>query len=198
MSAYHLTTFTLFAELPELADVPTRQINFLCTVIHVFPPRFVERTKRNLQGFVIINEERRALILTLWEEFLQSEAPYLTKNVNNMPIVLGMRLSVNTFYGLSIGTIPSSTILFDPPISQAEDLRLWVKANRQYADTVISQRLYEKAYQSVAQPFNFQIRKLSQILSLAETIQHKPRDQRNSQIIYILDYQVTGLCCETG
>ncbi|XP_073021305.1 uncharacterized protein [Primulina eburnea] len=54
---------------------------------------------------------RRASILTLLEEFLQTEAPYLTKNVHNMPIILGMRLSVNTFYGLSIGTTPS-TILF--------------------------------------------------------------------------------------
>ncbi|XP_075500660.1 uncharacterized protein LOC142539244 isoform X2 [Primulina tabacum] len=87
-----------------------------------------------------------------------------------MPIVLGMCLSINTFYGLSIGTIPSSTILFDHPISQAEDLRLWVAANRQYADTVISEKLYEKAYQSVDRPLNFQIRKISQILSLAETL----------------------------
>ncbi|XP_073311155.1 replication protein A 70 kDa DNA-binding subunit B-like [Primulina huaijiensis] len=118
----HIYQLTSFVQLPELADVPTRQINYLCSVIHVFPPRFVERTKRNLQDFVIVKEERRPLILTLWEEFLQSEAPYLKKNVHNMPIVLGMRLSVNTFYGLSIGTIPSSTILFDPPISEAEDL----------------------------------------------------------------------------
>ncbi|XP_075488962.1 uncharacterized protein LOC142527868 [Primulina tabacum] len=135
----------------------------------VFPPRFVGRTKRNLQDFVVINEERSALIHRLWEEFLQTEAPYLTKNVHNMRIILGMRLFVNILYGLSIGTTPSSTILFDPPTPQAEELRLWVKANREYADTVISQKLYEKAYQSVDQPFDFQIRKIRQILSLTET-----------------------------
>ncbi|XP_073307264.1 uncharacterized protein [Primulina huaijiensis] len=86
-----------------------------------------------------------------------------------MPIIFGMRLSVNTFYGLSIGTIQSSIILFDPPTAQAEDLRLWVKANREYAETVISQKLYEQAYQIVDQQLSFQIRKISQILSLAET-----------------------------
>ncbi|XP_073300070.1 replication protein A 70 kDa DNA-binding subunit B-like [Primulina huaijiensis] len=132
-----------------MADVTHRQINLLCSVIHVFPPRFVERAKRNLQDFVVINEERRAFILTLWEDFLQTKAPYLAKNVHNMPIILGMRLSVNIFYGLSIGTTPSSIIPFDPPTPQVEDLRLWFKANREYADTVISQKLYEKAYQSV-------------------------------------------------
>ncbi|XP_073305873.1 uncharacterized protein [Primulina huaijiensis] len=88
----HIYQFTPFSELPEIADVPTKQINLLFSVIHVFPPRFVERTKRNLQDFVIINEERRALILTLWEEFLQSEAPYLTKNVHTMPILISFAL----------------------------------------------------------------------------------------------------------
>lgn len=89
-------------------------------MIHVFPPRFVEKAKKNLQEFVVVNEERRPLILTLWEEFLQNEAPYLTQHVHTLPVILGMRLSVNTFYGLSIGTVPNSTILFDPPIPQTQ------------------------------------------------------------------------------
>lgn len=133
-------------------------------MIHVFPPRFVERTKRNLQDFVVVNEERRPLILTLWEEFLQSEAHYLTQNVHNMPIILGMRLAVNTFYGLSTGTVPNSTILFDPPIPQAEQLKLWIEANKEYIETVVSDKLYDKEKRSVDQPSYSQIRKISQIL----------------------------------
>ncbi|XP_073272455.1 replication protein A 70 kDa DNA-binding subunit B-like [Primulina huaijiensis] len=97
--AYQLTSFV---QCPELADVSTKQINLLCSVVHVFLPRFVEKTKRNLQEFVIVNEERRPSILTLWEEFLQTEAPFLAQNVHTLPVILGMRLSVNTFYGILI------------------------------------------------------------------------------------------------
>lgn len=142
----------------------------LCNVIHVFPPRYVERTKRNLQEFVIVNEERKPLILTLWEEFLQTEAPFLTQNVHTFPVILGMRLSVNTFYGQSIGTVPNSTILFDPPIQHAELLKRWMQTNKEYIESVVSQKLYDKSNQQIDQPFDFQIRKISQILSLTEVV----------------------------
>ncbi|XP_073275243.1 replication protein A 70 kDa DNA-binding subunit B-like isoform X2 [Primulina huaijiensis] len=144
--------------------------DLLCSVIHVFFPQFVERTKRNLQEFVIVNEERRPLILTLWEEFLQTEALFLTQDVHTLPVILGMRLSVNTFYGLSIGTVPNSTILFDPPIQQAELLKQWLQSNKKYIESVVSQKLYDKANQEIDQPFDSQIRKISQILSLNEVV----------------------------
>ncbi|XP_075494434.1 replication protein A 70 kDa DNA-binding subunit B-like [Primulina tabacum] len=94
----------------------------------------VEKTKRNLQEFVIVNKERRPLILNLWEEFLQTEAPFLTQNVHTLPVILGMRLSVNTFYGLSIGTVPNSTILFDPPIQRNELLKRWLRFQAELFD----------------------------------------------------------------
>lgn len=144
--------------------------DLLCSVVHVFPPRFVGKNKRNLQEFVVVNDERRPLILTLWEEFLQTEAPYLAQNVHNMPIILGMRLSVNTFYGLSIGTVPNSTIMFEPPIQEAKQLHLWMENNKEYVESVVSQKLYEKSNQPINQPLGFQIRKIGQILSLTEMV----------------------------
>ncbi|XP_075513920.1 uncharacterized protein LOC142549060 [Primulina tabacum] len=81
-----------------------------------------------------------------------------------------MRLSVNTFYGLSIGTVPNSTILFDPPIHQADLLRQWLHINKEYIESVVSQKLYDKANQEIDQPFDSQIRKISQILSLNEVV----------------------------
>ncbi|XP_075523135.1 replication protein A 70 kDa DNA-binding subunit B-like isoform X2 [Primulina tabacum] len=143
--------------------------------MHVFPPRFVEKTKKHLQDFVIVNEERKPLILTLWEEFLENEAPYLVENVHNMPIILGMRLSVNTFYGLSIGTVPNSTILFEPPIPQAKQLMIWINNNKEYIESVVTEKLYEKAKQAIAPPLSFQIRKISQILSLTEMVTFSSR-----------------------
>lgn len=145
-------------------------LDVLCGVLHVFPPRFIEKTKRNLQDFVVVNEERRPLILTLWEEFLQSEASYLTQNVHTTPIILGMRLCVNTFYGLSIGTVPNSTILFDPPIPQANKLKIWLEDNKNYVESIVTQKLYEKANLIIQQPSSHQIRKISQLLSLSETV----------------------------
>ncbi|XP_073159353.1 replication protein A 70 kDa DNA-binding subunit B-like isoform X1 [Henckelia pumila] len=161
---------TRFAQCSEFADVASKQINLLCAVIHVFPPRFVQRTRRNLQDFVIVNEEHRPMLLTLWEEFLQNEGPRLSENVHKVPVILGIRLSVNTFYGLSVGTMPNSTFLFDPPIAQAAHLKLWIKDNKDYIENVVSRKLYEKSYQSIDQPADSQIRKISQILSVTETV----------------------------
>ncbi|XP_075514204.1 replication protein A 70 kDa DNA-binding subunit B-like isoform X2 [Primulina tabacum] len=186
----HAYQLTPFAQCPAFADVSTKQINLLCSVVHVFPPRFVEKTKRNLQEFVIVNEERKPLILTLWEEFLQTETPFLTQNVHTFPVILGMRLSVNTFYGLSIGTVPNSTILFDPPIQRSDLLKRWLQTNQEYIEAVVSQKLYDKENQEIDQPFSSHIRKISQILSLHEVksfwIKAKIRIKNPEDSVYFL------------
>ncbi|XP_073039398.1 uncharacterized protein [Primulina eburnea] len=69
---------------------------------------------------------------------------------------------------LSIGTVPNNTILYDPPIQQAELLKQWLQTNKEYIEIVVSQKLYDKANQEIDQPFESQIRKSSQILSLNE------------------------------
>ncbi|XP_075492190.1 uncharacterized protein LOC142530304 [Primulina tabacum] len=81
-----------------------------------------------------------------------------------------MRLCVNTFYGLSICTVPNSTILFDPPIQRNELLKQWMQTNQEYIEIVASHKLYDKANQEIDQPFSSQIRKISQILSLNEVV----------------------------
>ncbi|KAL8474974.1 hypothetical protein ACS0TY_031410 [Phlomoides rotata] len=90
-----------------------------------------------------------------------------------MPIILGMRLSVNNYHGISFGTLPISTILIDPPISQAKNLDSWLKANREYVERIVPQKLYEKENQITNRPLDSQIRKISQILCLPETSQVK-------------------------
>ncbi|XP_073039762.1 replication protein A 70 kDa DNA-binding subunit D-like isoform X2 [Primulina eburnea] len=130
----------------------------------------LRKLKNTYRTLFFVNEERKPLILTLWEEFLENEAPYLVENVHNMPIILGMRLSVNTFYGLSIGTVPNSTILFEPPIPQTKQLMIWINNNKEYIESVVTEKLYEKAKQAIAPPLSFQIRKISQILSLTEMV----------------------------
>ncbi|XP_073047632.1 uncharacterized protein [Primulina eburnea] len=101
-----------------------------------------------------------------------------------------MRLSVNIFYGLSIGTVPNSTILFDLSIQQAELLKQWMQNNKEYIETVVSQKLYDKANQEINQLFNSQIRKISQILSLNEVksfwIKAKIRIKTSEGSVYFL------------
>ncbi|KAL8476143.1 hypothetical protein ACS0TY_028705 [Phlomoides rotata] len=80
-----------------------------------------------------------------------------------------MRLSVNNYHEISFGTLPISTILIDPPISQAKNLDSWLKANREYVERIVPQKLYEKENQITNRPLDSQIRKISQILCLPET-----------------------------
>ncbi|KAL8464420.1 hypothetical protein ACS0TY_034085 [Phlomoides rotata] len=78
-----------------------------------------------------------------------------------------MRLSINTFYGISLGTLPNNNILFDPPIAQATQLESWLKTNKDYVQAVVAQKLYEKKNQSKDLPPDSQIQKINQISNLA-------------------------------
>ncbi|XP_073046068.1 uncharacterized protein [Primulina eburnea] len=108
-----------------------RSLDDKCTVIVNLKPDFrnclskcwfLKKLQDNKSLF-LLTKRRRPLILILWEEYLQTEALFLTQNVHTLPVILGMQLSVNTFYGLSIGTVPNSTILLDPPIQRTNLLK---------------------------------------------------------------------------
>ncbi|KAL8499220.1 hypothetical protein ACS0TY_022266 [Phlomoides rotata] len=169
----HVYQLTPFVDCPQFVDFTNRHINLLCGVIHVFPSRYIQKIQKTVQEFVVVNEESRPTILTLWEEFIQSEGLQLSENIHRMPIILGMRLSVNNYHGISFGTLPISTILIDPPISQAKNLDSWLKANREYVERIVPQKLYEKENQITNRPLDSQIRNISQILCLPETSQVK-------------------------
>ncbi|KAL8552208.1 hypothetical protein ACS0TY_001051 [Phlomoides rotata] len=164
---------TPFFDCPQFADFTNRHINLLCGVIHVFPSRFIQKIQKTVQEFVVVNEESRPTILTLWEEFIQSEGLQLSDNIHRMPIILGMRLYVNNYHGISFGTLPISTILIDPPISQAKNLDSWLKVNREYVERIVPQKLYIKENQITNRPLDSQIRKISQLSCLPETPQVK-------------------------
>ncbi|KAL8501801.1 hypothetical protein ACS0TY_021061 [Phlomoides rotata] len=182
----HVYQLTPFVDCPQFVDFTNRHINLLCGVIHVFPSRYIQKIQKTVQEFVVVNEESRPTILTLWEEFIQSEGLQLSENIHRMPIILGMRLSVNNYHGISFGTLPISTILIDPPISQAKNLDSWLKANREYVERIVPQKLYEKENQITNKPLDSQIRKISQILCLPETIKSTLQVIKPGQQFYFL------------
>lgn len=47
----------------------------------------------------MIANRNKPMLLALWEDFLDTEAPKLSADIEKMPIIVGMRLSVNTFHG---------------------------------------------------------------------------------------------------
>ncbi|XP_071902854.1 replication protein A 70 kDa DNA-binding subunit B-like isoform X2 [Coffea arabica] len=147
-------------------------VGILCAVIHALPPRTVPRGNRYvpIQEFVVLNEEEKPLLFTMWEEFLPSEGSQLKSLIPHQPIIIISRLKVNTHHTISIGTQATSIIVFNPEIPRAALLRQWIAENTTYIRRVIQEKLYDKAHQQVHPPIASQLREIYTIDPTAQQL----------------------------
>ncbi|KAJ9557178.1 hypothetical protein OSB04_011792 [Centaurea solstitialis] len=99
---------------------------------------------------VVVNEEKKLIILTLWDAFKDREGWTLEKMADTTPIIFDMRLIVITFHALSLTTRLSSTILINPPAAETQELQNCSRATIELDDgsgiirSVISSPYFEK------------------------------------------------------
>ncbi|XP_071925323.1 replication protein A 70 kDa DNA-binding subunit B-like isoform X2 [Coffea arabica] len=158
----HCYQFTPFHELHSFIGDDNTRISILCVVIHALPPRTVPRGNRYvpIQEFVVLNEEKRPLLFTMWEEFLPSKGAQLKNLIPHQPIIIIARPKVNTHHTISIGTQATSIVIFNPQIPQAALLKQWITENTTYMQTVTREKLYDKAHQRVHPPIPSQLREI--------------------------------------
>nr|XP_027090167.1 replication protein A 70 kDa DNA-binding subunit B-like [Coffea arabica] len=146
--------FTPFRDFYKYMDTNTNPITLLCTVIGALPRRFIARQRGDypIQEFIILNQEQKPMILTMWPKFIDIEAQYLLRILNQSPTLIITRAKVTSVHVLSVETQTMSAILFDPQIPQALELKSWTKASRPYIEQVLAKKLYDATHQTVQPP----------------------------------------------
>ncbi|KAL3527842.1 hypothetical protein ACH5RR_012498 [Cinchona calisaya] len=116
-------------------------IYILCAVVNVLPGRTMPRDNKQvqIQEFVIVNDECKPVIFTMWEEFLDSYAAQLVDVAPTFPIILIITQVKNYCQAYT-------------PIPQAAELQNWVKGNCTYIEKSVPDRLYEREHQTIETP----------------------------------------------
>ncbi|XP_071913971.1 replication protein A 70 kDa DNA-binding subunit B-like isoform X3 [Coffea arabica] len=138
--------FTDFADLAEYMDDRTKSVDVLGVVISSLAMKTITRNSKqsNVQKFVILNEESQTVLLSLWDDFLNNEGQALLNNMQSYPVIIGRRLRVNNYNGVSLSTWFDSALLVDPPIQEARQLKNWAMRNAESIAEIVDAKSYIK------------------------------------------------------
>ncbi|GFZ11310.1 hypothetical protein Acr_22g0007080 [Actinidia rufa] len=118
--------FCLFSELKEYLNVASQ--------VDVIGVAVIIRAERNLQTrhgastvreVILVNKESRAMLLTLWDHFVTNEGHAIERLIKTNPVIVGLRLRVVPYRGLSLTTKGASSIMINPPITETNILQEW-------------------------------------------------------------------------
>ncbi|KAL5542676.1 hypothetical protein UlMin_010386 [Ulmus minor] len=153
------------------------EISILAIAIDLHPKdRFKHffGSKSTIQEVVMIYQEFKTIMLTMWENFLENECHSISNSLGRKPIIIGTHLKVKSFNdktkhitlshsvikynviniifltGFSVSTKPSSSFLIDPHLEKLQDLKSWINSNMQKLNTIIA----EKPYLTTALPLS--------------------------------------------
>ncbi|CDP15596.1 unnamed protein product [Coffea canephora] len=119
--------FTKFADLAEYMDDRSKSVDVLGVVISSLAMKTITKNSKqsSVQKFVLLNEESQTVLLSLWDDFLNNEGQVILNNMQSYPVIIGRRLKVNNYNGVSLSTCFDSALLVDPPIQEARQLKNW-------------------------------------------------------------------------
>ncbi|XP_071906006.1 replication protein A 70 kDa DNA-binding subunit B-like [Coffea arabica] len=158
---------TAFENLFKFADTENLQ-NIQGIVMHAFPLREqgLDSTTRDL---VVINQEKRPMLLILWNEFEANEGAQLANTIANN-IIIAMRVKVTTFNYLSLTTRLASCLLMNPSTSEATVLRQWYDQNRQQIAQLIEEGSYKDSTKLLPPPKNNDIISVENAVSMLKNV----------------------------
>ncbi|KAL2944562.1 Replication protein A 70 kDa DNA-binding subunit B [Bienertia sinuspersici] len=100
-----------FCELEKYMDSAS-QVDIVAATIVSFPLKTL-KSGTTFQEVLLIDQELKPKILTLWNEFASNEGEKINQIIQAQPIILGMRLKVVSFNGITLATRSSSTFLIN-------------------------------------------------------------------------------------
>ncbi|KAJ7962109.1 Replication protein A subunit [Quillaja saponaria] len=123
----NLHIFTLFDQFGKHVD-SSSQIDMVAIVIKAMPSRMQEIRigASDVQEFIVTDKSLTPVVLTMWDQFVNNEASLIVDKIDSMPIILGTRLKVVSYKGISLTTKASSFFALNPDIPEAVDLANWL------------------------------------------------------------------------
>nr|GMC83984.1 replication protein A 70 kDa DNA-binding subunit B-like [Ipomoea batatas] len=118
----------------------------LAIVICKLPRQYIttRNGQQDINEFVIINEESKPVIITLWGNFVMTEGIQIDLQLSQgkFPIVIAQGVHVNAFQGITLSTRYDTTIEVNPPGQHATVLNKWKDNNL----SVIYKTIVDKTY----------------------------------------------------
>ncbi|KAH7525203.1 hypothetical protein FEM48_Zijuj06G0200100 [Ziziphus jujuba var. spinosa] len=94
-----------------------------------------------VQEMTLMNDNMDIVMLTMWNQFVNNECTQILNIMNRKPIIIGCRLKVSSYNGISLSTKSSSSFVIEPEIPQAAALSIWYNANAEKAMDIICGRI---------------------------------------------------------
>ncbi|VFR03175.1 unnamed protein product [Cuscuta campestris] len=148
-------TLTAFHEFYNLIGTKC-PINFMAIVLEKMPREYisVKETAKTAYEFTIVNEEMKPMLLTLWEDFAIYQGKELMSVLDSgrFPIILGKRVIVNNFNGVSLCTRSDSIFEVNPTNPRSESLKKWRDESIDLMKRYIDLKTYKHALIALAYP----------------------------------------------
>ncbi|XP_071903396.1 replication protein A 70 kDa DNA-binding subunit B-like isoform X1 [Coffea arabica] len=139
----YIFELTNFSDLHKYAD-SDNLCNIRGFVIHAFPVKQADPdcTSRDI---IIVNEEKKLMFMTLWNEFEHDEGSKIADMISTAPLIIALRVKVTTFNTLSFTTRYSSGILISPPLPDDFSFKQWFTLNKEEIQNLLNAKTYSDA-----------------------------------------------------
>ncbi|GER33943.1 replication protein A 70 kDa DNA-binding subunit A [Striga asiatica] len=135
-----------FADIHKYADTDNPRI-----VVHAFPVRNLGKNNKT-RDLVIVNQEEKPMLLTLWNQFENDEGLHLANTVAAGNVLLAMRIKVTTFNGLSLSTKVGACLMVNPPMAAAAELKQWYIENKNHVTQLVIEETYRNTDKLIPMP----------------------------------------------
>lgn len=149
------TIFTRFYDFYDLCGSRT-PINFMAVAIQRMPREYVSvgGDAKTAHDFMLVNEDMEPILLTVWEDFAINQGREITSLLESgrHPLILGKRVTVTPFNGVSLSTRYDSLLEVNPSDPICEQLKKWRDESLELIESYIETKAYKNALISLAYP----------------------------------------------
>ncbi|KAL3850638.1 hypothetical protein ACJIZ3_012520 [Penstemon smallii] len=118
-----------------------------------------------LREFAIMNQEKKVVMLTLWNAIAEAEGDFIDKATDTLPIIRATQLLVSAHRDGTLSSTASTVIELEPEIPEVASLKIWRSNNLKcIVDAINAKDYFERVESSAVFPTN-EITLISDILS---------------------------------
>ncbi|KAH7547623.1 hypothetical protein FEM48_Zijuj01G0329500 [Ziziphus jujuba var. spinosa] len=120
-------SFVLFSRLHTYID-SLSHVDVIGIAIEIKPKKEIITNDglEIVQEMTLMNDNMDTVMLTMWNQFVNNECTQILNIMNRKPIIIGCRLKVSSYNGISLSTKSSSSFVIEPEIPQAAALSIWI------------------------------------------------------------------------
>ncbi|XP_042969224.1 replication protein A 70 kDa DNA-binding subunit B-like [Carya illinoinensis] len=119
------------------------EIDILALAIQIKPCREITLAHgpTTIQEIYVIDQGLNPICLTMWGRFVQDECKKISEMIETKPIILGTKIRVGSYNGLSLSSRPKSKFMINPVIPEATSLQEWAAINDLLLKSIIAKNL---------------------------------------------------------